>query len=412
MRILICYPWLNLGGAPNTSITLARGLKELGHDVYFFSKSNEIFDERFRRSGITCISAPHHSILPKLNHLNLKAYRMLCDVLDRYSIDIIHAFHYHSYLLALFAAARRDIPVIFTGVWFLGVKYFPVYPGRVIFVAKEFKDYDRKLFRNHPHEVIILPNRVDLDEFNPNVDHSSFSAEMKLPVTGWKIAFMSRIDTNKIGSIRNAIDAMSILALRGRNIYLAIAGEGRLFNDAKKMCEDANRDCGREVVRLLGGITETSRFLAWSDIVLGIGRSAVEGMASGRPTLIVGENGLAGTVDPEQVALLQYHNFAGRNAKTPIAPVHLADAIEEIMNNRPRYEQLAAFARKYAIDNYDYRVGARRLEKIYTDSLDDPPLNRLAKMRLRWTNLLMGYGGQYLLVLRMKIREILGRDTS
>ncbi|MCK4236021.1 MAG: hypothetical protein KAX38_02805 [Candidatus Krumholzibacteria bacterium] len=38
MRILICFPWLSLGGAPNSAITLAKGLKERGHDVFFFTK--------------------------------------------------------------------------------------------------------------------------------------------------------------------------------------------------------------------------------------------------------------------------------------------------------------------------------------------------------------------------------------
>jgi hypothetical protein len=76
MRILVCYPWLSLGGAPNTAMTLARGLKNLGHDVYFFTKRDAAGEARLREAGIEKITAPHHPYLPSLDLLNLKAYAM------------------------------------------------------------------------------------------------------------------------------------------------------------------------------------------------------------------------------------------------------------------------------------------------------------------------------------------------
>lgn len=412
MKILVCYPWLSLGGAPNTSITLARGLKNLGHDVYFFTKSDKIHETRLQEAGIKTIAAPYHPLLPSMDLLNVKAYKILNAALNRYSIDIVHAFHHHSYLLSLFAAPRMNIPVVFTAVWFLFTKPFPAYPGRVIFVAEEFLDQATPLFRGYPREMIVLPNRIDLDEFYPGIDYRDFSKEKDLPDSGWKIAFMSRIDSIKIRSLQNAIEAVKILASRGRDVVLGIAGDGALFHELEKIIDSVNRDLGRKVIRLLGPVLKPSQFLSWSDIVLGIGRSAIEGMACGKPTLIVGEKGLAGIVEPENVKELQYHNFAGRNVKDAVEPQRLADTIDLIMNDEPRREFLSNFTRQYAIEYYDYMVGAKRLEKVYEDALNDPPLSRTERVRLLWTNATYGYGWRYYVAWRLKLRSLLGRDVS
>jgi glycosyltransferase involved in cell wall biosynthesis len=412
MRILICYPWLSLGGAPNTSITLARGLKELGHEVFFFTKDDEKYAARLREAGIKMIPAPHHRVLPQLDLLNMKAYRALKSALKEHSIDIVHCFHHNSYILALFAAPRLHIPVLFTAVWFLYTKPFPAYPGRLVFVAEEFKDQATPLFGGHPREILLLPNRIDLDEHRPGIDYTDFSRDKKLPDAACKLAFMSRIDTIKMRSIRNVIEAARILALRNRDVLLALAGDGVLFDEVKRMSDGVNREVGRDVIRLLGAIRETPQFLSWSDIVLGMGRSAVEGMACGKVTLIVGENGFAGVVEPESVHRLQYYNFAGRNVTEMVEPVKLADVIDRISADESERERLSKFARQYAIELYDYKIGAVRLERMYKDALDDPPLTAIERVRLFCTNVVYGYGWRCYIALKMKLRNMLGRDTA
>jgi len=408
MNILVCYPWLDIGGAPNTAITLARGLKERGHGVYFFTKEGGAYEKKLREAGIPVISAPYDPLLPALYHLNPRAYRLLSRALDEHRIDVIHAFHYSPYLLSLFAAAARNIPVIFTAVWFLNDGPYPAYPGRVIFVAEEFLDRAKPLFKGRLREMLVMPNRVDLDQFRPGIDASAFAAAHDLPAEGWKIAFMSRIDSIKIGSIRYAIEGARILAARGRDVRLAIAGSGPFFDEMNALAAGVNRELGRTVVSMVGSITETPQFLSWADIVLGIGRSTFEGMACGKPTFVVGEKGLAGVVEPASAHTLQYYNFAGRNLKEPAAPGLLADAIDALMNDRTRYAELASFARAYVMENYDYRAGAERLEKLYDNALADPPLTRGERAKLFWTNLAVASGYRAYIALRLRARELLG----
>jgi glycosyltransferase involved in cell wall biosynthesis len=321
----------------------------------------------------------------------------------------VHTFHPHSYYLALFAAPPRNVPVVFTAVWYLMPIPFPAYRGRVIFVAEEFRDQAARYFRNYPREIAVIPNRIDLGMYHPDIDHTRFQEERRLTASGWKIAFMSRIDHTKLGSLRHAVDAMGILASRGREVVLAVAGGGTMFEDLSRYVDRVNGQAGQEIVVLLGPVLETPQLLSWADVVLGIGRCAWEGMACGKPTLVVGENGFAGVVEPGSVDELAYYNFAGRNRNSPAEPALLADTIERIMAGGSDYRRLSQFARDYVLEHYDYRTGAERLERMYEAALGDPPLGRGERVRLKLENVLFGYGCRALVAWRLKLRGLIGR---
>lgn len=406
---MICYPWLSLGGAPNTAITLAKGLQERGHDVRFFTRSGGIYESRLREAGIPVISAPYSVLLPYMYHLNPEALRILRGVLDRYKIEIVHAFHPIHYILSLFAAPTRKIPVVFTAVWFLDPYLVPAYPGRVIFVADEFRDAARHLFGGHARELAVVPNRIDLDMFHPGIESGDFAALRNLPGSGWKIAFMSRVDHLKIGSLRHAVEAVRLLCSGGRDATLAIAGDGQLFGELEELAVRVNGELGRNAVRLLGTVVETPQFLSWADIVLGIGRCAWEGMACAKPTFVVGENGFAGLVESQKVVELAYHNFAGRNMKEPVSPDRLAFAIAEVLSDEGRYRALAGFARRYVVENLDYRKGAEKLERLYGRALRDPALSAGQMTKLFATNLTRGYLYNVFIASKRRLRVFLGR---
>ena len=407
MRILFCYPWLDLGGAPKTSITLARGLKERGHEVYFFSKGGGMYEKLLVEAGIPLISAPYHSFLPLMFHLNGKAYRLLKKTIEDYSIDIVHVFHPNHYFLSLLIAPWKNIPVLFTAVWYQAAHSFPAYPGRVMFVAEEFLDHQKPYIGKHAREMTVLPNRVDLDKFSADIDWSEFAREKGLPGSGTKISFMSRLGSTKEKSVYYTMNAAQILAERGMEITLAIAGDGPLYSRFVEYGAQINSKYPREIIKFIGGIERTPEFLSWADIILGIGRSSFEGMATSKPTCIVGENGLAGVVSSDTVKELQYYNFAGRNIKSPREPSLLADTIEGIMEDGDRYSQLAEFARRYVIENYGYKAGAEKLEKTYEDVLGEKPLNLFEITRAVATSFLTGYCRTLYRMGKGKLKEIL-----
>ncbi|MBU8920962.1 MAG: glycosyltransferase family 4 protein [Bacteroidales bacterium] len=409
MRVMICYPWLDLGGAPNTAISIAKGIRELGHEVLFFTKPGGIYEERLQAADIEMIPASYSKALPHMYHLNAGAYRKMIRAIEDHSIDLIHCFHFNDYYLALFAAAARNIPVVYSAVWFLDDAPHPAYRGRVTFVAEEFLDKARGSFGGFPREMTVIPNRIDLETFHPDVASEDVAQKYDLPGDGYKIVFMSRVDPTKSKSLHHAVEAVKEIAAAGTRVYLVIAGDGVSFGDLAAKMENVNSELGYKAVILTGAVVETPGLLAWADIVLGIGRCAWEGMATGKPTLVVGENGLAGVVEPEKVDELKYYNFAGRNLEVPVGPGLLSEALNRIINDRELYERLASFSRQYVLDNYDYRKGAEKFEKLYQRALDDPRMTRMERFRLLLSVLRRGYFRQLYLVLRVVMRGYLGR---
>ena len=407
MKILFAYPWLKLGGAPMDAISLAKGFRDRGHDVYFFTKPGGEHQEMLDNTGIPIIAAPYSRWNPLLYNLNYRAYKILCQTIDRYDIDVIFSLHHTSYVLSLFATLSRDVPVVHTLVWLTFNIYYPAYPGRVVFVAEEFLHQSKPCFRLEPRERYVIPNRVDLDMFHPRIEAGDFPRKYRLPDSRIKIAFMSRINHAKFNSLLSAMEAAAILADRGMDVCLAIAGGGPYYDNLAKNSERINRKVGKEIVKLLGVVIDTSRVLAWSDIVFGIGRCAWEGMASGKPTLVVGEMGFAGTVSPENVKELGYYNFAGRNLNCIVSPEVLADEVVSIINDEILYEELAKFAREYAEKEYDYREGVIKLEEVFRQSINDPPLTGAQKLRLLFSNMVFGYGYQAYRGIRMILRNLI-----
>ena len=245
--------------------------------------------------------------------------------------------------------------------------------------------------------------------FRPDIDCSGFADRYGLPRSGVKLAFMSRIDSLKFNSIKYILDALRLLAERRDDVTLAIAGDGPLFGELSRLAEELNGETGRGTVRLLGSILDTPQFIAWADLVAGIGRSAMEGMAGGKPTLVVGERGLAGVVGPETVVELRHYNLSGRNLKTSVRPSLMAEAIERIMRDRGEYDRLASFARRCALELYDYRAGAEQLETIYAAALEESPLSTGKKAGVYLQNWIHGYGSQLYIALRLRARGLIGR---
>ena len=221
---------------------------------------------------------------------------------------------------------------------------------------------------------------------------------------------MSRLNYFKEKSIYYSMNAVELLAKRGKRVILAIAGDGPLFDNFVEYADKINKKYPHELIKFVGVIERTPQFLSWSEIVIGIGRCAFEGMATSKPALIVGEKGLAGIVQRENVKELQYYNFAGRNIKKEQDSSLLADTIEEIMDDSKKYKELAEFSREYILENYGYREGARKLEEIYKEVLNENKLSCYEKARTLITNFFNGYCRSAYIAVRVKLAGLFSSD--
>jgi hypothetical protein len=132
----------------------------------------------------------------------------------------------------------------------------------------------------------------------------------------------------------------------------------------------ANQKHGRVVaVSTKDESSSAQEYLGIADVIYGMGRSVFEGLASGKPTLVVGKVGFAGAVREDTVGPLAETNFSGRGVATVASReesvAQLADELEAIFTDPEYRRELGEFALKYAYVNLDVSVSAPTYEALY-----------------------------------------------
>ncbi len=138
------------------------------------------------------------------------------------------------------------------------------------------------------HTVIYNP--VDVPKFRP------YHWREKPP---YNILLVSRLDSDRINMVRDIIYAVNQMP----DYRLIIVGGGMDYL-LKSICNQNIIFAGQQL--------DTEEFYQQADLVIGSGRSAVEGMAYCRPVVICGLRGLGGLITPENYERFRNMMFSGR----------------------------------------------------------------------------------------------------
>lgn len=280
MKILIGNNTLSLlAGSETWVLTLARELKRQGHEVFCFSPSLGIIAEKLESEGIHC----YNDLLKK----EIKPFSFIFQEEIKHDYDIIIANHNHIvfYLREVFP----NKPIIST---IHGIIHFdgngniaPEHPAlnsgvaQFVAVSEEVQD---KLKNEYQIDSIIIRNFFDLNNLKSIRPISSGKPKQFL------------INTNY-----QSKDDPEITVLREvANHYGAkLSAIGMNFNqtlDTKRVIEDA-------------------------DVVFGMGRSVLEGVAMGRLGIVQGRWGTGGVICKDNISSLKFYNFSGRNSGGKLA---------------------------------------------------------------------------------------------
>lgn len=266
-----------LGGSETWTYTLAVQLKKMGHDVSCFSPLLGIFSEKLEEEGIHCYS--------DLSEESLKPFSIILDEKVEHKYDVIIANHNHivDYLRLQFPKT----PIISTihGIIheFEG-QIAPEHPAlnagvaQFVSVSEEIQE---KIKKDYNIDSVITRNFFDLEKFNkmkaPNIPPKQFL-----------------INTNYQGKDDPEIMVVREVAKHFGAKFTAIGQGFSQTNDVTKAIED-------------------------SDVIFGMGRSVLEGVAAGRIGIVHGRWGTGGLINEKNIEELRGCNFSGRNSKGKIA---------------------------------------------------------------------------------------------
>jgi glycosyltransferase involved in cell wall biosynthesis len=300
MRVLHLIKNFDLGGAENHVRQLANSLDEHGHNVYIVAgKGRQV--NRLNK-GVRFISLRLKDILLPLQVLHI------CYISLRNRIQVIHAHQRLSILIACIVGKITGIPVVVTvhGRTRHDLRSWisRSYPGKIIFVSRYILEESAR-FESIRHKSVFIPNGV-------SVSHC------KSEKHNYSISYISRIDKKHSLVILLIIrKVMCQLNTKFPMVTFNIIGEGDFLSEIKKEAMRLNKELKREACIVCGFIPEVKEIIERSELVMGVGRVALEALACGVPVLSINQKRMGSIISTDNYSFYKDSNFVAVGNHAP-----------------------------------------------------------------------------------------------
>lgn len=291
LKILVANATLALlAGSETHTLTLAKQLKRMGHEIFGFSPELGIIAEEMKKDNIPCYN--------NISVSGVKPFSFILEEKPQHDYDIIIANH--NKIVEYLRNQFPRTPIISTIHGIIHKSDNEIYPehpalhsgvNQFISVSEEVQ---QKLRQDYNIDSLIIRNFIDLNYFKTK---KRFSPKIKQILINTNYNTKDDEEIKIFKEVANHYGAK--LAAVGMNFIIS--------TDMQKAIED-------------------------SDIVVGMGRSVLEGMAMGKIGFVHGRWGSAGIAHAGNIEEMRTCNFSGRNSKGLMVKEEIIDNIDKHYN--------------------------------------------------------------------------------
>lgn len=225
-------------------------------------------------------------------------------VLDYGPWDILHAHPGPAREFALRVKGDSDVPLVVTQ-HAVRDEVLSSADSRIDLTVVVANAIGRYLVRKtdvHPSQVVTIPNAVDTERF-------SYSEPSLWSVP--RVLVASRFDPD-VRFVTDAVLALTQVEARVEMKWV-VAGAGEDLQDLQQACSAASDGSVGSSVRFIGWLDQDqlASEMAAATVIIGPGRVALQGMASGRPTVCLGHKGYEGFLRGQSLLRGLDSNFVG-----------------------------------------------------------------------------------------------------
>ncbi|GHS87594.1 putative phosphatidylinositol alpha-mannosyltransferase [Actinomycetota bacterium] len=358
MRILVHPHAMEVGGSQINAVELAAAVRDRGHEVLVYGPDGVLVDT-VRELGLEMVLAPPRRATP-----SPASARALVRLVRERGIDLVHAYEWNATLDTMAGPGwLLGTPVLST-ILSMDVPHF--LPRTVPMVVGTRQMQVAEL-RWRP-EVHLMEPPIDT---GANAPGAVPDADVRAVRTRWGIGadealvvVVGRIAPElKLEGLLGACDATALLdpALRVR---LLVVGDGPSRALVAERAAKVNADLGREAVVLTGTIDDPRPVYAAADVVLGMGGSALRGMAFARPLIVQGEDGFWSALSPDSLPGFLENGWYGRGDGAPGGP-RLAALLTKALQDPQGSAARGALGRQVVVERFSLTAAAEHLETIY-----------------------------------------------
>ena len=352
MKLLIVLDDLIIGGAQVNAIEIAATLQRSKECEVVIVAGPGPMSELACRMGVRVIPAPYPRAHPSPARVTF-----LRRTVQREAPTVLNAWDRMASLDAYCVCLTTGTPLVLTNTMMEVTRHLPRWPP-ITMGTPELVDQARAMGCRRA-ELVLPP--VDVDHNSPGaIDASSFRVRCGIRPDDVTLVVVSRLVRSlKSDSLWRTLDAVHWTANR-LQLRLIVVGDGELRPELAAEAARINAALSREAVLLVGALLDPRPAYAAADIVVGMGTSALRGMAFAKPTLVVGERGFSSVFSAESLPRLYYTGLYGLGDGDP-ANGRLLKDITMLVEARHRWVELGSFCRRFVVEHFSLERNASRL---------------------------------------------------
>jgi glycosyltransferase involved in cell wall biosynthesis len=372
VKVLVFAHRLEVGGTQVNAIDLAAGLRDLhGFEVVLFATPGPLLSMAIEK-GLRFVAAPDSYAHPSPARM-----RALRELVRREKPDIVHAWDWWQCLEAYYSVhLPMRVPLVATDMMMsltrVLPKSLPTTFGTPELVEKARVSGRRKV------ELLLPPVDVKLNAPNA-VNSQPFCERFGLKDHEVKLVTVSRLSNHmKAESLIRTVDAVRTLG-RALPLRLIIVGEGAARSEIERLATRTNDELRRPAVILTGAFLDPRPAYAASDIVIGMGGSALRGMSFGKAVIVVGEGGFSAPFTPETSTAFYYGGIYGKGDGSP-GNQRVVSQIRELVESPKQVSQLGQFSREFVVQHFSLESVCARLADLLCEAARQVPPFRVTAL--------------------------------
>lgn len=288
-------------------------------------------------------------------------------------ISLVHAYDTRSAVTASQVASACGVPLVVTKPGGPPQKGCTVYfKNQIVFHGHDYDLFDRKKI-DRPRNLACIPNRVLLERHDDAADRKNPFSQCNGDCL--KILRIARIGEIYLDSILQSIHLVERVREAGIDAVLAIIGtvqDDKAFERIEQLVTGEGKETYVKLLSSPEYTVNAAELIPFADVVVGTGRSFMEGMANGKLMFFpVKEEALPCFLTEGTYQEAFYHNFSPRVTKTmEIDPEkRLQEFIALIESGE--LKQYERFVLDTFLRNHDVNEGVNRLKEYYASVSQD-----------------------------------------
>lgn len=376
LSILMIIDKFNIGGTETYTLTLTRQLLKKGLHVCIAGKSGNLLNS-FAALGCPVYQIDFTETNDPIH--NDERIDQLKTIMNTENINIVHCHHTSSGRIAVKAAKKLRIPLVFTmheTNYDNHMDKFLQSVNAVICVSPVImKEISNKKILSY-----LIPNGIDTIEYNYSpLQRILLRQHLNIPDEAQAVLYAGRLSRDKASICMDVIDSCAhLIETDFPDLHLLILGKGSRMQEIKDVVEKTNSKLGGQFIHLMGSSLNMNPYYSASDCVIGTGRVAIEAIACKCPTIAVGSKGCLGLVKPENYESAWETWFGDHDYVPAVTKELIENEIKQTLLLPPSLRsEWGWVGRNYIKNNFNIAHTTGSILHLYGELLNHSGLGRL-----------------------------------